>query len=113
MAPRRKFDMAEEAALLPNVVADTVLEEIDQCFPFGTEASRREMSDRLADRADRIYAANASFRQKLRRESGRETLYAFMRHWSSAEMHRNHPSVYRQLPDSFKVGHPLRCDRRP
>lgn len=108
---KRKFDMPEETALLPHIVADGVLDEVEQCAPLGLSMERRRaLADRLGDRAERVYAANPGFRKQMRARSGRDQLYAFMRHWASSEIRKCCPSAFRVLTPEFMAGHPLICD---
>jgi hypothetical protein len=60
----------------------------------------------LAERAESIYAANPQFRKLInaRGDSGRDTLYMFMRHWISAELKRTKPREFSRLPESFCLG---------
>lgn len=110
---KRKYDMTKDTPILPWIVADTVLDEVQACFPLDLPDGGREMANRLSDQAERIYAANARFRKHIRARGnqGREYLRMFMRHWASAEIQECCPQVYRQLPDDFKMGRPLRCGK--
>jgi hypothetical protein len=66
--------------------------------------------DDLAKRAEATYAANESFRKiiKSRGDRGRDSLYAFMRHWLASDLHKNSPRIYARLPGEFSLGHPIR-----
>ena len=109
----RKHDIYRDTPMIPIAVADGVLNEVQSCYPLGLPDGGRAMADRLADKAEKVYAANADFRSRLRARgnAGRDYLWSFMRHWSASEIRKCCPSVFRQLPDDFKVGHPLRCGR--
>lgn len=73
----------DDTALLPYVVADNVIREaVAHCSIAGT----RELADKLANDADRIYQRNDHFAKRMRGKDGREYLYAFMRHWLSADL---------------------------
>ena len=37
----------------------------------------------------------------------REFILKFMRHWLAGVLARERPALFRDLPESFKVGHPL------
>lgn len=108
-----KHSIYDDTPLMPAVIADSVLTEVARCLPLDLHDGGRAMADRLADRAERIYAANPDFRRKIkaRGDSGRDHLYMFMRHWASSEIQKCCPRVFRQLPDSFKLGRPLKCGR--
>lgn len=109
----RKHDIYAETPIIPIAVADGVLNEVQSCFPLGLPDGGRAMADRLANHAEAVYAANPRFRKGIQGKGnrGRDYLWGFMRHWASAEIHDCCPAVFRQLPDSFKVGHPLKCGR--
>ena len=60
----------------------------------------------LAHRARVTYAHGTAFRQKLRRagDEGRDTLYAFMRHWLAARLHAERPEWFARLPKDYAWG---------
>jgi hypothetical protein len=60
----------------------------------------------LAHRARVTYAHGAAFRQKLRRagDEGRDTLYAFMRHWLAARLQADRPEWFARLPQDYVWG---------
>lgn len=111
MARKHKIGRIEDdTPLLPWVVADSVIGEVEQCH--GELRNRDAIADRLADRADRIYQRNERFRKTMRSRgnTGRDMLYSFMRHWLSADLKKTDPTVYRKLPREFAwPGLPLRC----
>jgi hypothetical protein len=95
----RRQSMEDATALLPEVVADAVIGEVESYV--GGDGSLRQYADELGDRARAIYGANADFAKKLRRESGRETLYSFMRHWLAALLKKKRPDVFAKLPRGY------------
>jgi len=98
-AKRQAKSMEDATALIPEVVADAVIGEVESYV--GGDGSLRQYADELADRARAIYGANADFAKKLRRESGRETLYSFMRHWLASLLKKKRPEVYAALPRGY------------
>lgn len=94
----------DETSLVPEVVAEEVTREAaalvrkaahphgDYSFydfmrpKSGIFRDQYDPVNYLVNYALTVYANNSSFRKKLRQESGREVLYAYMRHWISAEI---------------------------
>ena len=102
----------DDTPILPYAVADSVINEVDRCVPLHMSiGEQRALVDKLADHADAIYARNESFRKKIRGrgDTGRDYLYAFMRHWLSSELKKTRPHVFEQLPQSFMNGEELYC----
>jgi hypothetical protein len=95
----RRQSMEDATALIPEVVADAVIGEVESYV--GGDGSLRQYADELADRARAIYGANAEFAKKLRRESGRDTLYMFMRHWLASLLKKKRPDVFAKLPRGY------------
>ena len=89
----------------PEVIAQTILEELEQVPDYRVEDQPRLIAY-LVQRAEEIDAANESFRRKLRGGQGREWLNSFMRHWLAAEFKRTQPAVFRHLPPRFAMGAP-------
>ncbi len=67
----------------------------------------------LARRAEAVFKKHEFWRRKYRGAKGREWLLASMRHWLAATLAKEKPALFRQLPDEFKVGHPLPPRRPP
>lgn len=107
----------DDTPILPHVVADVVISEVERCFPLKmSDRESRALADKLADRADRVYQVNEQFRRQIRArgDRGRDTLYAFTRHWLASELRRTRRGVFDQLPSDFRMGAPLHCPtRRP
>jgi hypothetical protein len=76
-------------------------------------------ADNLAHRAEAVFAHHPSWQRWFKSRHGREAILASMRHWlagslSSVAAHsegrmlaKERPALFRQLPESFKVGQPL------
>ncbi len=64
-------------------------------------------SDQLAERAEKVFAHNDDWRRKIKGRHGRDWLLAFMRHWLAAMLWKQRSELFVQLPNSFKIGHPL------
>lgn len=107
----------DDTAILPWVVAETVIGEVSGYLHRRGEsglseklyAARDEITDRLAARADVIYAANARFRKQIQASGnrGRDQLYVFMRHWLASDLKKHMPAAYRALPAEFANGEEL------
>ena len=104
--------ISKETVILPVVVADSVIHEL--AYYLNAKGIRLEvgdeLADKLADKAEHCYAKNPAFRKRLRSQAdqgcaGRDWLYAFMRHWLSAEFPHG-SEVHRNLPYNFCVGRP-------
>ena len=99
----------EDTGLLSYVVADRVIAELET--HLGIEIpDRRNLADRLSERAECIYRYQAKKRtdwaKRLNRGNrGLDMFYAFMRHWLSGELCRE--PIFERIPDGFKMGRPL------
>ena len=99
-----------DTVLLPEVIADTVAHELGvylhdfHCYTPRTHPDH--LVAYLVKRAEQIHAANKDFRKKLqsRGNKGRDTLYAFMRHWSAGYVKDNWPGAFELLPSGYKMG---------
>ena len=45
--------------------------------------------------------------RKFQSQRGRDAILMSMRHWLAGVLAKERPTLFRQLPESFKVGHPL------
>lgn len=73
----------KDTALLPYVIADRVASD----YPVVYE----ELTEFLANKAERCYARNKHFAKGVRRagDRGRDFLYAFMYHWADGWVKRH------------------------
>jgi hypothetical protein len=65
------------------------------------------LADKLARRAEAVFAHHPSWQRRFKSARGREFILTSMRHWLAGVLAREHPALFRDLPESFKVGHPL------
>jgi hypothetical protein len=65
------------------------------------------LADKLARRAERVFAGNPFWQRKYKSARGRDYLLMTMRHWLAGVLAKERPALFRALPDSFKLGHPL------
>src|SRR5579859_380365 len=91
-----------ETMLLPEVIADNVVGELERFLGGGLLGAR----EHLAEFAETVYANNDNFRRLLRSRSnrGRDSLYAFMRHWLTAWVGENRPTQLSRIPRHYYVG---------
>jgi len=106
--PAKFASIEHDTPIMPLVVADTVIEEVERYLNV-TLPKRRKIADALAGRAEELYQYNADWRKKMLAKGniGRDTLYSFMRHWLASTLQRQQPAMYRRLPASFANGEPL------
>lgn len=105
--PRKIGTIEESTPLLPYVVADCVIGEVEthvnDCIPFG---DHEKLADYLTTKMNHLFQVNETFRKKIRGNSGREYLYCFMRHWLSAELYKR-PGMREKIPAHFANGLPI------
>jgi len=77
------------------------------------------LANKLARRAEAVFAHHPSWareatprgpagaRQQFQCQRQREFILKFMRHWLAGVLAKERPALFRDLPESFKVGHPL------
>jgi len=102
--------------LCPTYLAWSVAHELEQYSRVRLPAG---VTDQLARRAERVWAANPTWQRKCKGRHGRAYLVSFMRHWLAAILCDHQPSLFHQLPDSYQIGHPLsvgagqQCQTKP
>jgi len=76
-------------------------------------------ADQLARRAEAVFARHPFWQRQFQSQRGRDAILTSMRHWLAGVLAREKPALFRELPESFKVGQPLPprpvaavCDRR-
>jgi hypothetical protein len=95
--------LERETPIIAQAAARQVVEEAARWL--GVQVPARYAAG-LAHRARVTYAHGAAFRQKLRRagDEGRDTLYAFMRHWLAARLQADRPEWFARLPQDYVWG---------
>ncbi|HEX7470455.1 MAG TPA: hypothetical protein VF437_06965, partial [Verrucomicrobiae bacterium] len=58
-------------------------------------------------RAEAVFAGNPFWQRKYTSGHGRDYLLMTMRHWLAGVLAKERPALFRDLPESFKVGEPL------
>jgi len=65
------------------------------------------LADKLAQRAEMVFANHPFWQRKFQSADGREYMLGCMRHWLAGVLAKEQPALFRDLPDSYKVGAPL------
>jgi hypothetical protein len=98
----------DDTPILPDLVAESVVDEAARLAPGHADellSRRAELAAALAARAKATYGADpdSAWSRSIRGagNKGRDTLYAFMRHWLAGELKRNSPDVYAALPRGY------------
>src|SRR5947209_13092060 len=88
----------------PRAVAEAVCEEAGVWV--GEPLPRRWVRELMAQ-ANTVYSHNPRFRRKVRGQgnSGRDYLWAFVRHWLAGLLWERRPRLYARLPAGYNVGH--------
>ena len=110
--PVREFE--RQTSYCPLYLAWRIVDEARNYFRAEIPES---YARKLARRAEAVFAHHPSWARKATPRAGsqqqfqcwrqREFILMFMRHWLAGVLAREHPALFRDLPESFKVGHPL------
>jgi hypothetical protein len=100
--PVREFDWA--TSYCPLYLAWRILDEARDYFRTPIPEA---FADKLAHRAEAVFAHHPSWQRRFKSARGREFILMSMRHWLAGVLARERPALFRALPESFKVGHPL------
>ena len=101
-APVTRFE--RQTSHCPLYVAWLVLDEARDYFRAPIPEA---FADKLAHRAEAVFAGNPFWQRKYTGGHGRDYLLMTMRHWLAAVLAKERPALFRELPESFKVGEPL------
>ena len=100
--PVREFERQTSYCLL--YLAFHVFDEVRHYFHTPIP---EVFADTLARRAEAVFAHHPSWQRKYQSRRGRGYILSSMRHWLAGVLARERPALFRQLPESFKIGHPL------
>lgn len=91
---------------MPDAIAESVVQEVEAFLGAMLAA---DFADRLAAKAHRLYPRHRHFHKILNRpgNSGRDNLYAYMRHWTAGWLKRERSALYKKLPWEFGQGRRL------
>lgn len=113
----RIHTIEEDTPIIPGAVAESVLAEASRLLDIDLSP---DLTEWLSGYATAVYANNPKFRKAINSEAnhgnaGRDTLYAYMRHWLSSEILNRHPGGvdYSRIRDrlmntGFSMGHEVR-----
>ena len=94
-----------QTGLCPRYVAWMVLDELSG---FLRERMPEDYAAQLARRAEAVMAKHPSWGRKYQSARGRDYLLMSMRHWLAGVLANERPALFRELPETFRVGLPLR-----
>src|ERR1039457_5908287 len=97
-------DFERATSYCPLYIAWLILDEAQDYFRTPIPEA---FADKLAHRAEAVFAGNPCWQRKYTGGHGRDYLLMTMRHWRAAVLAKERPTLFRELPDSFKVGQPL------
>ena len=88
----------------PTYIAWLILDEARDYFRSRVP---EDYAAELARRAEAVFGQHPFWQRKFRSRQGRAYLLSGMRHWLAGVLSKEKPALFRQLPDSYKVGQPL------
>jgi hypothetical protein len=97
-------DFERRTSYAPLYLAWHVLDEVRHYFRAPTPEA---FAGQLARRAETVFAHHPFWQRRFQSAGGREAILASMRHWLAGVLARERPALFRDLPEHFKVGHPL------
>lgn len=80
---------------------------VDEARDYFRTPISEAFADELARRAEIVFAKQPFWQRRFKSMRGRAAILTAMRHWLAAILARENPALFRQLPESFKVGQPL------
>jgi len=89
---------------------------VDEARDYFRTPIPEAFADKLAHRAETVFAHHSFWSRKATPRDGRrqfqsqrqrEFILMFMRHWLAGVLAKERPVLFRDLPESFKVGQPL------
>ena len=98
-APVTDFERA--TSYCPLYLAWRILDEARNYFRTSIP---EKYADKLALRAEVVYAKHPFWQRRFKSRRGRDAILTSMRHWLAGVLAREQPALFRDLPDSFKVG---------
>ena len=100
--PVREFE--RQTSYCPLYLAWRILDEARDYFRTPIPEA---FADKLACRAEAVFAHHPFWARKYQSARGREYILTSMRHWLAGVLAKERPALFRDLPESFKIGHPL------
>ena len=87
-------------------IAESVVQEVER---FLKADLPEDFAARLAAKAEYLYPRHKHFKKVLNRpgKQGRDMLYIYMRHWTSAWLKRERSALHKKLPWEYANGRRL------
>jgi hypothetical protein len=101
-APVTEFERA--TSFCPLYLAWRIVDEARDYFRTPIPEA---FADKLARRAEAVFAHHPSWQPRFKSARGRDAILTSMRHWLAGVLAKERPVLFRDLPESFKIGHPL------
>jgi hypothetical protein len=77
---------------------------VDEARDYFRTPIPETFADKLARRAEAVFAHQPFWQRKYQSARGREYILMSMRHWLAGVLARERPALFRALPESFKIG---------
>jgi hypothetical protein len=97
--PVREFE--RQTSYCPLYLAWRIVDEARDYFRTPIPEA---FADKLAHRAEAVFAHQPFWQRKYQSARGREYILMSMRHWLAGVLARERPALFRALPESFKIG---------
>jgi hypothetical protein len=80
---------------------------VDEARDYFRTPIPEAFADKLAHRVEAVFAHQPFWQYKYQSARGREYILMSIRHWLAGVLAKERPALFRDLPESFKVGQPL------
>jgi hypothetical protein len=77
---------------------------VDEARDYFRTPIPEAFADKLAHRAEAMFARHPFWSRKFQSQRGREAILTSMRHWLAGVLAKEQPALFRSLPESFKIG---------
>jgi len=106
LAASLPFQLERDTLLTPEWIAESVVQEAERYLKADLPTG---FVERLAGKACHLYPRHPQFKKSLNRpgNAGRNSLFMYMRHWTSAWLKRERYSLHKRLPYEYSLGRPL------
>jgi hypothetical protein len=98
--------LERDTLLMPDAIAESVVQEAERFLKADLPAG---FAERLAARVYYLYPRHRHFKKVLNGagNTGRNSLYMYMRHWTGSWLKRERSPLFKKLPWSYAQGRPL------
>jgi len=80
---------------------------VDEARDYLRTSMPEAFADKLARRAEAVFAKHPFWQRRFQSRRGYDAILMAMRHWLAGVLAKENPVLFRQLTESFKIGHPL------